>query len=64
MGYGLLLMVHLLAAIAFVGTVFFEVLMLSAVRRHLPSELMRTVEGALGSRAVCVMPWVLRKRPV
>lgn len=59
MGYGLLLMVHLLAAIAFVGTVFFEVLMLSAVRRHLPSELMRTVEGALGSRAVCVMPWVL-----
>ncbi len=59
MSYGLLLALHLLAAIAFVGTVFFEVVMLEAVRRHLPHETMRAVEHAIGNRAVRVMPWVL-----
>jgi hypothetical protein len=59
MNYGLLLVLHLLAAIAFVGTVFFEVVMLDGVRRHLPHETMRAVEQAIGNRAVMVMPWVL-----
>lgn len=58
MSYGLLLALHLLAAIAFAGTVFFEVVMLEGVRRHLPPE-MRAVERAIGNRAVRVMPWVL-----
>ncbi len=59
MNYGVLQVLHLLAAIAFAGTVFFEVVMLEGVRRHLPHEVMRQVEQAVGNRAVRVMPWVL-----
>ena len=59
MSYGLLLTVHLLAAIAFAGTVFFEVVMLGGMRRHLPARLAREFERALGNRATAVMPWVL-----
>ncbi len=57
--YGVLLTLHLLAAIAFAGTVFFEVVMLEGVRRHLPADTMRAVERAVGNRATAVMPWVL-----
>lgn len=59
MSYGLLLILHLLAAIAFVGTVFFEVVMLEGVRKRLPQETMRAVERAIGNQATAVMPWVL-----
>lgn len=59
MSYGLLLTLHLLAAIAFAGTVFFEVVMLEGVRRHLPHAVMSEVERAIGNRATAVMPWVL-----
>jgi hypothetical protein len=59
MNYGVLLALHLLAAIAFLGSVFFEVVMLEGVRKHLPQETMRAVERAIGNRATAVMPWVL-----
>ena len=59
MNYGWLLILHLLAAIAFAGTVFFEVVMLDGVRKHLPAPMMRKLETAIGNRAVRVMPWVL-----
>lgn len=59
MSYGLLLTLHLLAAIAFAGTVFFEVVLLAGARRHLPAATARATEQALGNRAVAVMPWVL-----
>lgn len=59
MNYGVLLALHLLAAIAFAGTVFFEVVMLEGVRRHLPRDTMRGLERAIGHRATAVMPWVL-----
>lgn len=59
MSYPLLLILHLLAAIVFIGTVFFEVIMLEGVRRHLPRETMREVERAIGNRATQVMPFVL-----
>ena len=59
MGYFALVTLHLFAAIMFVGTVFFEVLMLEAVRRHVPREAMRLVEGAIGRRARRVMPFVI-----
>ncbi len=59
MSYGALLALHLLAAIAFAGTVFFEVVMLEGVRKHLPHETMRALERAIGNRATAVMPWVL-----
>lgn len=50
---------HLLAAIAFAGTVFFEVVILEGARRHVPRESLRETERALGNRAARVMPWVL-----
>ncbi|ABI58894.1 CopD family copper resistance protein [Nitrosomonas eutropha] len=59
MSYGLLITLHLLAAIAFAGTVFFEVVMIEGIRKHLPHEIMREVERAIGNRAVRIMPWVL-----
>lgn len=59
MSYGLVQTLHLLAAIAFAGTVFFEVVMLDGVRKHLPPETMRALERAIGNRAVRIMPWVL-----
>jgi len=59
MSYGLLLTLHLLAAIAFAGTVFFEVVMLAGMRRHLPAGLAREFERVLGNRATAIMPWVL-----
>lgn len=57
--YGLTVALHLVAAIAFAGTVFFEVVMLEGVRRHVPPEAMRALERAIGNRAVRIMPWVL-----
>ncbi len=59
MSYPLLLILHLFAAIMFVGTVFFEVIMLEGVRKHVPKEVMRSMEGAIGRRARAIMPWVL-----
>jgi len=59
MFYPVLLVIHLFAAIMFVGTVFFEVIMLEGVRKHVPKEVMRTMEGAIGVRARAIIPWVL-----
>lgn len=57
--YPILLVLHLLGAIAFGGTVFFEVLILEGVRRHVPARVMTLVEGGIGKRARQVIPWVL-----
>lgn len=59
MAYPILLVLHLFAAIMFVGTVFFEVLILESVHRHVPARAMKMVEGALGRRLRRVMPWVI-----
>lgn len=59
MSYPLLLIIHLFAAIMFVGTIFFEVIMLEGIRRHVPKEAMKAVEAAIGKRARAIMPWVL-----
>src|SRR5690606_42034187 len=59
MPYALLLILHLSAAIMFVGTVFFEVIMLEGVRKHVPKEVMRSMETAIGKRARQIIPWVL-----
>jgi hypothetical protein len=53
------ILVHLFAALVFVGAVFFEVLFLGAARRVLPREIVRAVERAVGDRASRLMPWVL-----
>ncbi|HRL26780.1 MAG TPA: hypothetical protein PLG97_04610 [Alcaligenes sp.] len=59
MTYPVLLLLHLFAALFFIGTVFFEVLMLEGIRRRIPRDTMRTLEIAIGNRARRVMPWVL-----
>jgi len=59
MAYPTLLVLHLFAAIMFVGTVFFEVLILESIHRHVPARAMKMVEGALGRRLRRVMPWVI-----
>lgn len=59
MSYGLLVTLHLLAAVAFAGTVFFEVVLLAQVHSRVPKQHMLPVEQALGSRTIAIMPWVL-----
>jgi hypothetical protein len=59
MTYGVLLTLHLFAAIMFVGTVFFEVLILEGIRKPLGRETMRTVELNIARRARRLMPFVM-----
>lgn len=59
MSYPVLLILHLFAALVFIGTVFFEVLMLEAVRKNVERGAMRAVEQAIGRRARRLMPWVI-----
>lgn len=50
---------HLFMAILFVGTVFFEVLILERIRGRVTKPAMREVEVAVGSRARQIMPFVI-----
>ncbi|WP_300656135.1 hypothetical protein [Pseudomonas sp.] len=59
MMYPILLTLHLFAALIFIGTVFFEVLILESVRKQVPAEAMRLIERGVGRRARQLMPWVL-----
>jgi hypothetical protein len=59
MGYFTLVTLHLFAAIMFVGTVFFEVLILEGIRKPLGRDTMRSVETAIGRRARRLMPFVM-----
>lgn len=59
MSYPILLILHLLAAFVFIGTVFFEILFLSNIRHRLPKETMRLVEKEVGVRTRQIIPWIL-----
>lgn len=59
MHHFLLLTLHLFAAIMFVGTVFFEVLMLEFIRKPVGRDCMRTVEIEIARRARRFMPFVI-----
>ena len=59
MSHFILVTLHLFAAIMFVGTVFFEVLILEGIRKPVGREAMRLVETAIGRRARRIMPWVI-----
>ncbi len=59
MSHFALLTLHLFAAIMFVGTVFFEVLILEGIRKPVGREIMRTVELAIARRARRLMPYVI-----
>lgn len=59
-GYFWAHIVHLFCAIMFVGGVFFEALVVSAIHgKNVPTEARKAVEPALSARAVRVMPWVV-----
>lgn len=59
MGYPILLTLHLFAALIFIGTVFFEVLILESVLKKIPAKAMILVEQGIALRARKLMPWVL-----
>jgi hypothetical protein len=59
MSHFVLVTLHLFAAIMFVGTVFFEVLILEGIRTPVGRQVMRTVEIAIGQRARRIMPFVI-----
>jgi hypothetical protein len=59
MGHFALITLHLFAAIMFVGTVFFEVLILEGIREPVGRDAMRSVEAAIGRRARRLMPFVM-----
>lgn len=59
MSHFVLVTLHLFAAIAFAGTVFFEVLILESIRKPVGRDTMRTVEIAIGRRARRLMPFVI-----
>ena len=59
MSYFALLALHLFAAIMFVGTVFFEVLILEGIRKPVGREIMRTIELNIAQRARRLMPFVM-----
>lgn len=57
--YPIILTLHLLCAILFIGVVFFEVALLEGIRIRLGAQLMDAVETALIQRARQIMPWVV-----
>lgn len=58
--YAIAHIVHVFCAIAFVGGVFFEMLVLSVLHtQRVSREARREVERAMSHRAVRVMPWVV-----
>jgi hypothetical protein len=59
MSHFVLVTLHLFAAIMFVGTVFFEIIILEGIRKPVGREAMRTVETAIDRRARRVMPFVV-----
>ena len=59
MSHFALVTLHLFAAIMFVGTVFFEVLILEGIRKPVGRDVMRTVETEVGRRARRLMPFVI-----
>lgn len=59
MPYPYLIVIHLLCATLFIGVVFFEVVILEGIRKHIGDALMPKVEEGLIRRARKVMPWVV-----
>lgn len=59
MGYPLLHVIHLAAAIFFIGSLFVEVAVLVAVRRQLQADQVFALDSALGARLRTVLHWVV-----
>jgi len=59
MSYPLLHVVHLLAAICFIGTLFFEVVILARAKRELAADSVPALDRAVGARSRVVLHWVV-----
>ncbi len=59
MTYPIAVTIHLLCASAFIGVVFFEVLLLEGIRKRVGAEMMELVEVNLIKRARFIMPWIV-----
>lgn len=59
MTYALLHIVHLLAAIMFIGAVFFEVLVLARITPKVSTESLTEMQRAIGERLRVVLHWVV-----
>ena len=59
MEYGIVHVIHLLCAAAFIGVVFFEVFILEGIRDQLGPTLMPQIETGIINRAKRIMPWVV-----
>ena len=57
--YGFIVIVHLLCACVFIGTVFFEVLIMASIKTKIDAATLKPVEQALSQRLFAFMPWVL-----
>ncbi|MBC3362338.1 hypothetical protein [Pseudomonas sp. SWRI154] len=57
--YGVLLVAHLLAAIAFIGTLFFEVIIWQAARRPLAQDTREAADQAIAKRSRHVLHGVV-----
>lgn len=59
MSYQILITVHIFAAIAFIGVVFFEVIFLESIRKKIPTDTMLLLQNSITTRARQIMPFVL-----
>lgn len=59
MWYALLHVLHLLAAIGFIGVVFFQLVILANVRQQLEPSALPALEQALSVRTRAVLHWVV-----
>lgn len=59
MEYGIVNVIHLICAAAFIGVVFFEVFILEGIRNKIGPALMPQVEEGIITRAKRIMPWVV-----
>lgn len=57
--YGILLTIHLLCAIIFVGAVFFEVLVIEPLEKQLPAEMGKLIADAIPRHVRKFMPVVV-----
>jgi len=57
--YAVAHVLHLLMAAVFIGTVFYEVMVLGRIEGRVPQRSLTLVEGALGACLRRIMPWVI-----
>jgi hypothetical protein len=57
--YGLLVLLHLLCALVFVGAVFFEVLVIEPIEKTLPPDVGARIAEAIPRRVRVFMPFVV-----